>query len=233
MITGSSATVSMIATALVALAPGDGISTSGIADFLTTIGGDTALKTSGSMLSDPSPQLYPLARDKSEIIDYRFFAEKLAANGSATGKRAQAAFAKECAVKGGHIEPENGKVARSFQERVLGRRLPPRGIFKHFWSGLSAVCARSSSEVMGGFVAITFDNTELAPRAISAPGCSARSRSWPPAPLCMLTARIASERLLHSRHRKRHYVPAMLPSRGRTRPSDAILLSAPRQTAAP
>lgn len=162
MISGSSATASMLATALLTVVPGSGVPASGIAEFLTTIGGDTHLKTSGSMLSDPSPQLYPLARDGSEIISYRFFAEKLAANGSATAERAQAAFAQECTAKGGHLEPEDGKVAQSFRERVLSRRLPPRGNFKHFWSGLSAVCARSPSEVMGGFVAITFDNTELA-----------------------------------------------------------------------
>lgn len=162
MVPGSSATLLVIATALLAVVPGSGVPASGIADFLTTIGGDTEVKTSGSMLSDPSPQLYPLARDGSEIIGYRFFAEKLAANGSATAERAQAAFAQECTAKGGHIEPEDGEVARSFSERVLGRRLPPRGSYKHFWSGLSAVCARSPSEVMGGFVAITFDNTELA-----------------------------------------------------------------------
>lgn len=162
MISGSLAALSMIATALLAIVPEDGSSATGIADFLTTIGGGTEVKTSGSILSDPLPQLYPLTRDGSEIIGYRFFAEKLAANGSATAERAQAAFAQECSAKGGQIKPEDGEVARSFSERVLGRRLPPRGNYKHFWSGLSAVCARSSSEIMGGFVAITFDNTELA-----------------------------------------------------------------------
>ncbi|MDD1453047.1 hypothetical protein NHF48_022380 [Sphingomonas sp. H160509] len=118
------------------------------------------MKTSGSMPSDPSPQIHPLVRDESEIIGYRFFAEKLTANGSATAERVRGVFARECIAKGGRIEPEDGEVARS----VLDRRLPPRGSFKHFWSGVSAVCVRSPSEVMGGFVAITFDNTELATR---------------------------------------------------------------------
>jgi len=162
MVSGSLTALSLIATVLLAAAPGNAASAPDIADFLATISGDTDMKTSGSMLSDPSPQLYPLVRDASEVIGYRFFAEKLTANGSATAERAQAAFAQECAARGGHIEPEESKTARSFQDRVLGRRLPPRGSFKHFWSGLSAVCARSPSEVMGGFVAITFDNTELA-----------------------------------------------------------------------
>ncbi len=162
MVTGSSATASMLVTALLAVASENGVTTPGVADFLTTIGGDTEIKTSGSILSDPSPQLYPLVRDGSEVVGYRFFAEKLTANGSATAEWAKTAFAHECTAKGGHIEPEDGKVARSFRERVLGRRLPPRGSFKHFWSGVTAVCARSSSEAMGGFVAITFDNTELA-----------------------------------------------------------------------
>jgi len=162
MVPSSSAALLVIATTLLAVTPSGAAPASGVADFLMAIGGDTELKTSGSRLSDPSPQLYPLARDSGEIIGYRFFSEKLAANGSATAERAKAAFAQECIAKGGQIAPEDGKVARSFRERVLDRRLPPRGSFKHFWSGLSAVCARSPSEVMGGFVAITFDNTELA-----------------------------------------------------------------------
>lgn len=162
MVPGSIATVIMAAAALQAGLPGKVTSEPGIADFLTTIGGDTALKTSGSIPSDPSPQLYPLVRDAPEIIGYRFFAEKLATNGSATAERTRDAFAQECAAKGGQIASEDSDVARSFHDRVLGRRLPPRGSFKHFWSGISAVCARSPSEVMGGFVAVTFDNTELA-----------------------------------------------------------------------
>ncbi|MDY1008830.1 hypothetical protein [Sphingomonas sp. CFBP9019] len=157
----SVATVTMIVTALLVASPGDVTSAPAIANFLTSIGGDTAMKTSGSMSSNPLPQIYPLVRDESEIIGYRFFAEKLTANGSATAERVRGVFALECAAKGGRIEPEDGEVARSFRDRVLGRRLPPRGSFKHFWSGVSAVCVRSPSEVMGGFVAITFDNTEL------------------------------------------------------------------------
>ena len=162
MVSVPAVTVTMIVTALLITSPGDVTSERAIADFLTIIGGDTAMKTSGSMPSDPSPQIYPLVRDESEIIGYRFFAEKLTANGSATAERLRGVFALECAAKGGRIEPEDGEVARSFRDRVLGRRLPPRGSFKHFWSGVSAVCVRSPSEVMGGFVAITFDNTELA-----------------------------------------------------------------------
>jgi len=162
MVLVSAATVTIIVTALLVASPGDVTSGPAIADFLTSIGGDTAMKTSGSMLSDPSPQIYPLVRDDSEIIGYRFFAEKLTANGSATAERVRGVFARECAAKGGRIKPDDGEVARSFRDRVLGRRLPPRCSFKHFWSGVSAMCARSPSEVKGGCVAITFDNTELA-----------------------------------------------------------------------
>lgn len=134
----------------------------GITDFLTSIGGDTDLKTSGSLRTRPSPQVFPLLDDADEIIGYRFFSEKLTANGSATAIRARDVFAQECAAKGGRIEPEDGDAARTFWERVLGRRLPPRGGFKHFWSGISAICSRTANEVLGGFVAITYDTTEVA-----------------------------------------------------------------------
>lgn len=135
--------------------------TSGIADFLSLIGGDTDMKTSGSLRTRPSPQVYPLLDDAPEIIGYRFFSEKLTANGSATAERARYAFAQECTTEGGRIEPEEGEVARTFRDRVLGRRLPPRGGYKHFWSGISAVCSREPGRVLGGFVAITYDTTEV------------------------------------------------------------------------
>jgi hypothetical protein len=100
------------------------------------------------MPSDPSPQIYPLVSDDSEIIGYRFLAEKLTANGSCTAERVRGVFERECAAKGGRIEPEDGEVARSFRDRMLGCRLLPRESFKHFWSGVSAASVRSSSEVM-------------------------------------------------------------------------------------
>ena len=134
----------------------------GVADFLTTIGGDTDVKTSGSLRTRPSPQVFPLLDDADEIIGYRFFSEKITANGSATAERARDAFAQECTAKGGRLEPEEGDAARTFCDRALGRRLPPRGEFKHFWSGISAVCSRGPDQVLGGFVAITYDTTEVA-----------------------------------------------------------------------
>ena len=134
----------------------------GIAGFLITIGGDTDMKTSGSLRTRPSPQVFPLLDDADEIIGYRFFSEKITANGSATAERARDAFAQECAAKGGRIEPEDGDAARTFRDRALGRRLPPRGESKHFWSGSSAVCSRGADQVLGGFVAITYDTTEVA-----------------------------------------------------------------------
>ena len=136
--------------------------TPGIADFLATIGGDTDMKTSGSLRTRPSPQVFPLLDNADEIIGYRFFSEKITTNGSATAERARDAFAQECSAKGGRIEPEDGDAARTFRDRALGRRLPPRGEFKHFWSGISAVCSRGSNQVLGGFVAITYDTTEVA-----------------------------------------------------------------------
>ncbi len=157
MVLVSAAMVRMFVTALLVASPDDVTSALAIADFLTSIGGDTAMKTSRSMPSDPVPQIYPLVRDESEIIGYRFFAEKPTANGFVTAERVSGVFARKCAVKGGRIEPDDGEVARSFHDRPL----PPRGNFKYFWSGVSAVCVRSPSEVMGGFVAITLNNTEL------------------------------------------------------------------------
>ena len=134
----------------------------GVADFLATIGGDTDMKTSGSLRTRPSPQVFPQLDDADEIIGYRFFSEKITANGSATAERARDAFTQECTAKGGRIEPQDGDAARTFRDRALGRRLPPQGEFKHFWSGISAVCSRGPDQVLGGFVAITYDATEVA-----------------------------------------------------------------------
>ncbi len=104
----------------------------GIADFFTAIGGDTDMETSGSFRTRPSPQVYPLLDDGPEIIGYRLLSEKITSNGSATALRARDAFAQECVAKGGRIEPEEGDVARPFRDRTLGKRLPPRGGYKHF-----------------------------------------------------------------------------------------------------
>jgi hypothetical protein len=160
---GAFRAVTALTAALTAI-PAMGQQPPGIADFLATIGGDTDIKTSGSLRSDPAPQIYPLLDDAPEIIGYRFFSEKLTSNGSATAERARDAFAQECTSKGGRIEPEEGDVARTFRDRVLGRRLPPRSGYKHFWSGISTVCSRGPGQVLGGFVAITYDTTEVATR---------------------------------------------------------------------
>jgi hypothetical protein len=153
-----------IAALTVALAsvPAMAQQTPGIADFLATIGGDNDVRTSGSLRSDPAPQIYPLLDNAPEIVGYRFFSEKLTANGSATAERARDAFARECTGKGGRIEPEGSDIARTFRDRVLGRKLPLRGRYKHFWSGISAVCSRGAGQVLGGFVAVTYDTTEVA-----------------------------------------------------------------------
>ncbi|KQM36638.1 hypothetical protein [Sphingomonas sp. Leaf10] len=150
----------MIVTALLVVAPADAAQVAGVADFLTTIGGDINMKTAGSSPSDPSPQIYPLMHYASEVVGYRFFSEKITANGSATAERTKAAFEQECVAKGGRIEADGSDVALDFKERVLRSKMPRR-VYKHFWAGLSAVCSRSPSEVMGGFVAITFDTTEV------------------------------------------------------------------------
>jgi len=150
-----------VLTVALAAVPGGAQQAPGVSDFFGVIGGDTDMKTSGSLRSDPDPQVYPLIRDRDEIAGYRFFSEKLKANGSATAERARDAFAQECAAKGGQVEPDDGEVARTFRDRVLGRRLPPRGGFKHFWSGLSSVCSREPGQVLGGFVAGTYDTTEV------------------------------------------------------------------------
>lgn len=153
--------VAAVLTVALTAVPGSAQQALGITDFLTAIGGNTDIKTSGSLRTDPEPQIYPLIRDRDEIAGYRFFSEKLIANGSATAERARDAFARECDAKGGKLEPDESDVARAFRDRVLGRRLPPRGGFKHFWSGISAVCSRGSAQVLGGFVAITYDTTEV------------------------------------------------------------------------
>lgn len=162
MVPSASTAATIIATALLLATPVHAGPVASVADFLTTIGGDTDMKTIGSDLSDPTAEIYPLTRDGNEVIGYRFFSEKLTANGAATAERTRAAFVQECVAKGGRIEPEDSNVDRGFKDRVLGKRVPRRGDYKHFWSGLSAVCSRSPSEVMGGFVAITYDTTEVA-----------------------------------------------------------------------
>ena len=133
----------------------------GISDFLATIGGDTSMKTINSIESRPSPEIYPLLRHRADIVDYRFFSEQLRENGSATADRAKAAFAGECVAKGGAVEPDGSPTAQRFHGYTVGGKLPRRGSFKHFWVGQSAVCSSAGGQALGGFVAVTFDTTEV------------------------------------------------------------------------
>jgi len=230
MVLVSAAMVRMFVTALLVASPDDVTSALAIADFLTSIGGDTAMKTSRSMPSDPVPQIYPLVRDESEIIGYRFFAEKPTANGFVTAERVSGVCARKCAVKGGRIEPDDGEVARSFHNRPL----PPRGNFKSFWSGVSAVCVRSPSEVMGGFVAITLNNTELVTKGdigarLFSPISLMPTRTPPSIPI----HQTAFGRPRRSKRSRPPGVPIMSLSSGLKKRSAATLPSAWKPTVAP
>lgn len=132
-----------------------------IADFLTTIGGSTSVETIGGHLQNGWRKMLPLTRDGGEVIGARFFSEKISRDGSATAKRARAAFAEECRAKGGALADERSEVHTLFRDRVLTDVAWRGDGGKYFQTGLAAVCETAAGAVLGGFVGIVYDTTAI------------------------------------------------------------------------
>jgi hypothetical protein len=129
-----------------------------VTDFITTIGGDTSLKTMGGTMTWPQAQ--PLVRNKDELLGYHFFAENISSNAMASTERARQAFATACGSADGALEPNDGLVAKAFYDRVLSDVIGPR-IGKDYWRGHVAVCSKGPTNILGGFVAIVHDTTDV------------------------------------------------------------------------
>jgi hypothetical protein len=150
----------LFSVALLADAPSTALAQSAptVADFITTIGGETSLKTMGGNMTWPQAQ--PLVRNKDELLGYRFFAENISSNAMATTERVRKAFATACRSAGGALEPNDGVVAKAFYDRVLSDVIGPR-IGKDYWRGHVAVCSKGPTNILGGFVAIVHDTTDV------------------------------------------------------------------------
>lgn len=129
-----------------------------VSDFISKIGGDTSLKTMGGTMTWPQAQ--PLVRNKHELLGYRFFAENISSNAMATTERSRQAFATACVSAGGTLEADEGVVTKEFYKRVLGDVIGPR-VGKDYWRGHVAVCAAGPNRVLGGFVAVVHDTTDV------------------------------------------------------------------------
>lgn len=150
-----------------AAAPAVGQQQPAISDFLSTIGGDTDIRTVDGHFT-PSPYTgtlrltVPLERDRGRILGYRFFREKRRDNATATAEAARNAFSTECREKGGAIEPTASEVAMAFHRQIAdGIEYREPGA-KHFWVAITAVCSRGPATIMGGFLAAVYDPTAAA-----------------------------------------------------------------------
>jgi hypothetical protein len=178
MVLVSAATVRMIVTALLVASPDDVTSAPAIADFLTSIGGDTAMKTSRSMPSDPLPQIYPLVRDESEITGYRFMPRSLPPtapsrpNGSVECSRKNALPRAAVSSRMTARSPVASMTAHCRPGKISGISGP------ECWQCVSAAPPRSWAALLLSPSTIP----SWRPRAISVHGCSAGSGPCPPAP---------------------------------------------------
>lgn len=125
-----------------------------VADFLTTIGGDTSVKTVGADKNPAAPQIQPLTRDAADIVGHRFFKENMGVKRPVAVARAQAAFARECQAKGGRMLLDNDPAIRAFHQRRVAPILPKGEAF-HVWQGQASICAGPSGQALGGLVAIS------------------------------------------------------------------------------
>lgn len=125
-----------------------------VADFLTTIGGDTSVKTVGADKNPAAPQAQPLTRDAAEIVGHRFFKENMGVKRPVAVARAQAAFARECQAKGGRMLLDDDPAIRAFHQRRVAPILPKGEAF-HVWKGQASICAGPTGQALGGLVAIS------------------------------------------------------------------------------
>lgn len=125
-----------------------------VADFLTTIGGDTSVKTVGADKNPAAPQIQPLTRDAADIVGHRFFKENMGVKRPVAVARAQAAFAQECQTKGGRMLADGEPAVRAFYQRSVAPILPKGEAF-HVWRGQASICAGPTGQALSGLVAIS------------------------------------------------------------------------------
>ena len=125
-----------------------------VADFLTTIGGNTSAKTVGADKNPAAPKHPLLTRDAADIVGHRFFKENMGVKRPVAVARAQATFAQECRAKGGRLLAEDDTAVRAFHQRSVAPILPKGEAF-HVWKGQASICADPSGRALGGLVAIS------------------------------------------------------------------------------
>lgn len=131
----------------------------GLTGFLTTIGGDTNLRTIGGDKNPELPQLQPLVRDKADVLGYRFYKESIL-DRSTVVERSLSAFRRECEAKAGRVLDASDPVVRAFQKARIVPVIPKSSSYTRIWRSEGSVCVASSGEALGA-VAMIVERRDL------------------------------------------------------------------------
>lgn len=132
-----------------------------IADFLSSIGGDTSPKTVRGDQGIVPAVMKPLERDRGEILGYRFHKQYTGSNGTAFAESARAAFNQECLAKGGMIERESGPITSAFlNARAADRSLRREGM-AIVLTGIASICLSKDGKPLGGFLGMVRDTSPM------------------------------------------------------------------------
>lgn len=133
----------------------------GIADYISTIGGDTSPKTVQGDRGVVPAVMKPLVRDRGDILGYRFHKQYTGSNGTAFAERARAAFKQECLSKGGHIERDGGPITTAFLDaRAVDRSLRPEAM-AIVSVGIASICLDKDGHPLGGFLGLARDTSPM------------------------------------------------------------------------
>lgn len=133
---------------------------SGLNGFLEAFGGKVP-DVSKAWASEPELNLY--LRNRQNVLGLRATSEKRPHDALNEARRGRALFSQECGLTGGVVEKEDSLATVDFVDRVIkpviGER---RGL--DYWRGLVAICSASNGKVLGNYVAVIHDTTDVATR---------------------------------------------------------------------
>ena len=132
-----------------------------VTDFLRELGGTDDERKLGFGASSPERRV--LEANRPQVIGWRLLSNKRSTDAMDDTRRALAAYARDCAGKGGTLDASDSASTRAFQKQALDPHIGPR-LGLDYWRGAAAVCAARDGRVLGAFAAVVHDNTDVGRR---------------------------------------------------------------------
>ncbi len=135
--------------------------TAPVANFLRELGGTEDEHKLGFGASSPERRV--LEANRAQVIGWRALSNKRSDDAMDDTRRALAAYARDCAAKGGTLDAPDSASTRAFQKQALDPHIGPR-LGLDYWRSVATVCAAHDGSVLGAFAAVVHDNTDVGRR---------------------------------------------------------------------